>query len=471
MTHRLPWFRNQKRPGAIALIAIIVISAFALAVMTTASFTATRGLGAISTSSAGERTFAAAETGIRDALYRIGGNGATGNYSTVVNGININITIDPTQFSRHITSQATDPATNTVRTISIDATASSFGGGFSGAVQSASELIVDPSATINGDVHVGTAGGGTITSKNNSTTLFNGNVWVSGGAGLANGLRLSANKNLSAHTIKDSQVGDAYYQALQNPAVTANNGSETCTAGGGTRCHVVSTDPPPENYPISNSDIQNLATQIANTSNVISTCDGSGNYTVSDSVPLPTIPTKITCNLVVNGGNNTSVTLGANLWVTGNITFSGNNQSFWLPASAPGESKFIISGDPFTPTAAGSVNVPNNVAIKGSDHGNPLNPKDFIFFISMSTNNTLPPPAGALSYAIQGSNNAQAAVYYAPLGLVELAAGVNLNNATGFRVHLNGNAVLNYTSGLGQFFFSPNQKTPPSVIPNSWQEL
>ena len=86
----------------------------------------------------------------------------------------------------------------------------------------------------------------------------------------------------------------------------------------------------------------------------------------------------------------------------------------------------------------------------------------------MSTNNVIASPTS--TFAISGSNNSEAAVYYAPLGLIEVKNGGTLNNTTANQVHLNNNAVLNYSVGLNSFFFSPNQPSPPTVDPTSWQE-
>lgn len=318
--------RRARRGGAIALIAIVTISAFALAIMTTLSFTSVQRFGSSSLASASERTFTAAEAGIQDALYRIGLNGATGSYSTTINGETVSLTIIPFQFNRTITAQATDTSTNIVRTITIKATASSIGGGGNGAVQTAGGgLQMDNRSVAIGNIHVGDATTpGNINSANNAKIY--GHVWISGLTGLANNVTLAntvspinataAYFDLSSHTIKNSTIsGEANYFQLQGSNTV--HGIGTCT--GNVHCHSGSPDPTPQEFPITVDEIKTMATQIDSTGNTISTCDVNGDYHITDTQPLPPVPTKINCNLVFDTNN--PMTLRTNLWVTGDITF------------------------------------------------------------------------------------------------------------------------------------------------------
>lgn len=452
---------TRQRRGAVALITIIVVSVFAVAIMTAVSLTAGRGLTTISTASAGERAFAAAEAGLLDALYRIGSNSAQGSFTTTFDGFDITVTITPSGFQRNVRSSAHHSSTGITRTVAINVANTSFGGGFSGAAQAAAELIAVNNATINGDTRVGdSTTSGRITAGNNAD--FNGHVWVSGSTGFADNVTVVGNHDIHVHTLQDSTIGRHAYYFDENNA-KANGGSELCGSSPGIFCHPGSSDPSPEEFPITISQIQTLAAEIQSVGET--PCNSGTDYIVTNQSQMPSGPTKLPCNLVINSGD--QLTLNGNLWVTGGISFPHPNVKMWLPSSFNGQSAFIISGDPTTPGPAGKVDIDNNTVIQGSDHGTLPDPLDFIFFISMSNNDSLSP----LAYAIRGRNNSEAAVYFAPWGLIEVVQNGALNNTTGHRIYLLNNATLNFTTGLSQFFLSPTVQKPPVADPASWQEL
>ncbi len=186
---------STKRPGAMALVAIIIISSFALIVMTSAAITASRSLSATSADLAGEKTFNSAEAGLQDALYRLGNSSGTDSYSTTINGIPTTVTITPPGCSQCVvTASAHDDLTDTTRTVTIDVTASSssdpgfiFGaqageGGIAiGDNRSGSDNIISDVAS-NGSVD-GKNSTGTCSNPDSNKSIVKGNVQVANGLG------------------------------------------------------------------------------------------------------------------------------------------------------------------------------------------------------------------------------------------------------------------------------------------------
>ncbi len=172
---------NVKRPGAIALIAIIFISAFALVVMISASRIASQGLNSVSVAKNGEQALNAAESGLQDALYRIGSNNAPATYTvTNLNGLGTDVTINisvVTPFQRLVKASAYTAASNVTRTVQIQVATSAFGVTLSHAVQSGEGGFVMGNSDVFGDV---TSNGSFDGVGNNSR--ISGNLQIANGA-------------------------------------------------------------------------------------------------------------------------------------------------------------------------------------------------------------------------------------------------------------------------------------------------
>jgi len=461
---------NQK--GVVAILTLLAVSVFALAIMTTMSVLAASELNMSSSESASEKTFYAAEAGINEGLYRLSENASAQTFCMDFNGTNvpcsatekIQVTVSnypfgpgslpDDRYKRIIESIATD-SSGKVRKLEITAKTSSFGSGFSYAVLAGTGgFTFGNNSKIYGDTYSnGNLDGG---SGNSPKGEVHGDLWVAGSTCTDPCVQtVHVFGKAHARSFRKSKIdSDIYYGA---PA-----GIDSYTLSNSGTPHSNETDPLNKDFPVTIDQIKEMATRITSTHNEITTCNASGNYEITDTNPLPSVPTKILCNLVINTNN--PVTLTANLWVTGDLTFPHPNQILWLPTTANGQSVSIILGDPFNPSDKGKVTINNNVLIFGSDHRNPpplgIEPIDFVFFFSMSNSVAIP--------AISGQNNSLAAVYYAPLGLINVINNGKLNNATAYKVNLEENAEVRFVSTLSQFSITPTVQI--DLAATNWRE-
>lgn len=433
--------RHRRHPsGAIALLTIVTISAFTLAIITAVSVIATSLVSNATTHRATEQVFFAAESGLHDALYRIGINSNTTSYTTSVNGHDVVVTITPLGFRRQVRVAAHDTVSNVTRTVAITVATSSFAAGFDDAVMAGEGgFQMENNASVSGStVHVN----GNITGDNNSS--ITGDVFVSHGTPTTSIDNVNVVGNLYAHTIKNLTVtGDAHY-AL-DPADLVN---ATVT---GTK-YPNSTDPEPTPFPIQNSDLPPLRASI--------TAEGSthvGDVTISDSSyneanPFPYA--RVDGNLVFKESNVT-VVLNKNLYVTGNVTFQKPNQVLRLATAMGDESRIVL--------ADGKMDMKNNATVEGA----PGHPKSFLMMLSANSEFT-----DESNPAIYASNNGVTAIFVAPNGMVRVYNGNTLHNATGYRIKIDQNAHVIYDPNLAFFVIpSSGSASAPQVDPTTWREL
>ncbi|MFH1207567.1 MAG: hypothetical protein V1668_03090 [Patescibacteria group bacterium] len=169
--------------GAIAVISLMIIAGFALAVITTVSFTSINVFRSASAGIDTEKTFYAAEAGVNEALYRLITHPVPEPFSVTLEGIDVDVTVsanpaDP--YQRFIVSRAEDQ-TGKVRTLRIAANTMTYSGGFEYALQSGEggiELLNN--SKVIGDVYTnGSIFGGTGAAIQ---ATVDGNAWVAHGS-------------------------------------------------------------------------------------------------------------------------------------------------------------------------------------------------------------------------------------------------------------------------------------------------
>jgi hypothetical protein len=174
--------RNTKQPrGAIAILALLGVSAFAMMVFTTLSVLAASELRMSLDATASERTFYAAEAGINEAIRRLITNPMPGTFTLptdLTDSTTVSVTIDPNPtdpYQRIVTSRATD-ATGKQRTLRITVNSSSYSGSFNYAVQSGQGgFVMQNNAQVIGDIY----SNGNVTASNNGHML--GETWIAVG--------------------------------------------------------------------------------------------------------------------------------------------------------------------------------------------------------------------------------------------------------------------------------------------------
>lgn len=224
---------------------------------------------------------------------------------------------------------------------------------------------------------------------------------------------VTVNGNVRANAIQSCTVGlDAYYAS-----------TNTCTVAGST--HSGTADSSQQSMPISQAQIDEWKSAAQSGGNI------TGPYTVSGNVTMG--PTKITGDLTING----NLTMTGPIWVEGNITM-GNNSSARVDASLGNAGTVLLADNPSNQSGSGLININNNVTIAGNNFAG-----SYAMVITTKSGT-----------AMNISNNAAGAIYYAANGTIEVANNAGGNQITGYQIHLNNNAVITYSTGLQSATFA-----------------
>lgn len=201
-----------------------------------------------------------------------------------------------------------------------------------------------------------------------------------------------------------------------------------CTIG---TSHPNSTAAAPQAMPISDS-------QIADWKAAAEAGGSQGDTTINGTVSLG--PRKILGNLVVNG----TLTMTGPVWVTGTVTV-GNNAAIRAGLSVGNASVALVTDG----TAAFS----NNVIVAGNGNAGS-------FVLVLSTSNS----ASALAIG----NNVNGGMYYTSAGTIDVSNNASTTQLTGYAIHLNNNAVVNYASGLQSLTFSSGPGGSWAFVPGTY---
>lgn len=364
------------------------------------------------------QSYYAAEAGIEDALLYLKKYPQTSSadYDLNVNNATTNVGISSVGgISRSITSQADNAGiTKKIRAIcNIDnATGASFYYG----------------------VQVGEGG---LVMKNGSEVM--GNVFsggnVSGSGLIRNNLIVSGN----GHSISGVHVmGNAMAYSCLSPAVIdghltyVTGGLHTCEATGGEseQSEEISQQP----MPIPQETIDEWK-QDAENGQVFFT-----SQTISGTKYLG--PAKINGNLTVNIG--ATLIVEGTIYVTGSINLQ-NNATIKLDQSYGPGGGFIVCD--------GTITINNNNTFLGSGQEG-----SYLMMVSTSTSDL----------AIDVLNNAQGVVLYAINGGITVHNNVSLTEATGYKITLLNNAIVQYSSGIVNIYFASGPAGGWKVV--SWRE-
>ncbi|MBU4338521.1 hypothetical protein KKB43_05550 [Patescibacteria group bacterium] len=315
-------------------------------------------------------------------------------------------------------------------------------------------------------------GEGGLTMGNNALVIGNiySNGIVTGGGSVitgdvivANGMALSGivvKGNVKANSIVSSKIcGDAYYQNIDATSTNFLNSptSPTCslplTSG---TAHPGSTDMPVETMPITIDTIRSWE-EDAEAGGVYSDaahCNPQVNISIG--------PAKLNCNLT--GANGIKITLTGTLWVNGNIILP-NNVIVELSSGYGDNSGVIIADNIGNETVNGVITTSNNAIICGSNGYNSgsgtcnVSNETYIMFLSTHS--------GATN-AINISNNATGAIFYAFAGIANVANNASIKEVTAYKLILANNATVTYESGLENATFSSGPGGGWEII--SWNE-
>lgn len=277
---------------------------------------------------------------------------------------------------------------------------------------SGTATYLENGATIEGEIHMN---GDFICSSQNGIL---GDLSLSGESTLDN---CNVTGDVKAHDVEDTTVvGDAYYQTITASTVTGE-------------LHPDSPDPETFDLPYDEEHFTAWRQEAA-----------AGGTTVGDvdlTGPLNELgPQKIEGSLTFGLASQT--TLSGTVYVTGDLTIR-NNATITLSPTYGAASAIIL--------VEGKVDVGNNLSILSSDTGS------YIFFIGLDDSFDSSDPA------FQVNNNAEAAIFYAANGLIEIGNNLVLNGVVGASLHLGQNSTVVYEQELENINFNTDTGNPVLV--------
>jgi len=254
-----------------------------------------------------------------------------------------------------------------------------------------------------------------------------------------------------ANTITNSKIcGDAYYQSIDSSSLNFVNTptNPTCpdplTSG---TAYPGSPDPSLSNMPISQSNIDDWKTDAAAGGQI------TGDYTVTSDVSLG--PVEITGDLLMTATNRT-LTVTGTIYVHGNIDLD-NGSTIKCDSSYGINSCGIV--------ADGWIHTANNGTFSGSG-----DPASFLLLLTTSQcKGVSAPNCGHHDSAVDLHNNATGVIFYAADGMINLHNGVNVTEATAYKLRIDNTATVTYNQGLANASFSSG----PSAgwIISEWKEI
>lgn len=299
-------------------------------------------------------------------------------------------------------------------------------------------------------------GDGGMDMENNSrvkgNVFSNGSVTGIGGRGyIDNTIKVAYNGNkiegleigqdAYAHTCVDSNIGGTL-----NYVSGGSYGS--CTYGAENNLGPSQIDP--ESLPISQNQIDDWKND-AEAGGIEPLIGGDYEIPIGDIVYLG--PAKIEGDLIIN--NNATLILTGIIWVDnitggGNITVN-NGATIRLDQAIYGSISGVIVAD-------GKINILNGAKLQGSG-------QEESYLMLLSTNSSL----DLNDPAIDVKNTAEGAIFYTNNGLIRLRNNMNIRGATGYKIHLDNGAVIEYESGLENASFTSGPGGGWAVV--SWKEI
>lgn len=287
---------------------------------------------------------------------------------------------------------------------------------------------------------------------------YNFKAWMGGDPTYLNDIIVKGSAR--ANRIINSFVcGDAYYKNIDASSLSFLNNPTTPTCSlplTNGMANPNSDDSPIEEMPVTIDTIRSWEAE----------AEAGGVYSDAAHCNPPSDisigPAKLNCNFT--GSNGIKITLNGTLWVNGNITLP-NNAIVELSSGYGGNSGVIIADNLGNETASGIITTSNNAIICGSNGYNSgsgtCNASNDTYIMFLSTH------SGAIN-AINISNNASGAIFYAFAGIANVSNNANVKEVTAYKLVLENNTAVTYESGLANAAFSSGPGGGWEI--NSWYE-
>lgn len=425
--------RRIKNQGQAAIAAVIFFVAFMVAVTYGFSSIALHSEKITRTIIDGKASFFLAEAGTEDLMYRLAtGRSVDSTEVLTLNNSSATVSTSIIDADKEITSVG-DHNTH-IRKIVTRINVSPAGNTFNYGVQAgAGGIFMENSSEVLGNVF----SNGPVTSNNNN--VVRGEIISAGPAGLIDGAHATSTGR--AHTIQNAVIdGDAYYQTIFNTIV------------GGAQ-FPGSSDQAISSLPITDEQINTWEQEAEAGGSITSPCP----YKIQDDAPLG--PIKIACDVEISG-NNFTVTLTGNVWITGNLTIS-NSPLIRVDPSLGETTIAVITDNPVNRLSSSKVMLQNSAVFEGSGADN-----SYILLISQNNSSE----SGGSEIAIELKNSASGdLLLYAPHGEILQQNNNDLREITAYKIHLKNNAKVIYESGLANLLFTSGPSGGGIDI-KRWQE-
>ncbi|TSC77145.1 MAG: hypothetical protein G01um101431_328 [Parcubacteria group bacterium Gr01-1014_31] len=446
----MPALAFHQQRGVITMMALMVVSVFALTIIFTVTDLALNDSRMTGSMTASGQAFAGAETGIEEALYRLATTPGVEHLSLTLDGGHVEVALAPNpadSFQRIITATSTDP-TGKRRVVRLVVQTSFFSGGFDSAVQTGGGgLEMDNNSWVDGNVF----SNGSILGGSGVKREIRGNVTVAGAGTLDNIWVRQLNGSGAtayAQTIKNAVIDeDAYYQDITDSTVAGT-------------AHPGSPNRAPMPLAIDDADLQLWKNEItalgqpAIPPSALTDCPAQAPYDSGTYYCITTATTlggrKIEADVYVKG--DVTLTLDGNLWITGKLIFGDSGNGALQAAPSLGDGSAVIMTD-------GTIDISNNYAVQGSG-----SPKSFVLLVTSSPNIDVEPPA------IFASNGSQSLILAAPHGEIRVKNGGAVNASLAEKIRLNQNSHVTYNVNLASFFVPGANGNAMVIVPDTWEE-
>ncbi len=364
------------------------------------------------------QAYYAAEAGIEDALLRLKEAPQTLSLSYNLNVNNAAVAVDILNAigaSKTITAQANNKDVNRKVQVVCSIGNSLNASFYYGVEVGAGGLVMNNGSKVMGNVF----SAGDISGSG----IIDGDVVVSGNGHSIKGV--TVNKNAMAYSCLSPAI-------IKGSLVYVTGGLHTCAVSGttSTQSEEISEQP----LPIPQSQINDWKAGAAAVQVF------TGNKTISGNQTLG--PIKITGNLTIR--NNAKLNMTGTVYVAGNISIS-NNSTVKLDSSYGSLGGVLV--------ADGTIHLSNNNTFSGSGQ-----PGSYLLVLSINTSDD----------AISISNNVSGGVFYTSAGGLDVSNNVSLIEATGYKVIMQNNSTIEYSSGVVNIYFTSGPGAGWEVA--SWQE-
>lgn len=323
-----------------------------------------------------------------------------------------------------------DGAIRRAETVLVEGAGASFNYGMQSDVGG---VHLQDTASVSGNIF----SNGPVTGANSNSVT--GDVVSADSSGSIDGVNLDGSAH--AHTIESSVVGtDAYYQVISGTTVA---GTE----------YPGSPDQDPAPLPITDEMIEEWKSDAQAGGVHSDPCP----YQISGSATLG--PLKVECDLQLQGGGGTTITLAGAVWVEGDITIQ-DQVTVQIDNTLSGKTVPVVAHDPSNETSKGRITLQNKASFEGAGANS------YVIFVSQNT--SAEQGGGTAAITVQDQTQGDLLVY-AGHGKIVLQNGISLREVTGYRIEAQNSAEIIYESGLANILFT----TGPSggFTLSDWNEV